>query len=128
VASFFNLRGIFGLLGQIEDLKEGPVKGNQIFLYKAVSGSDVFIDPQPEQAAYGVIGIIGQTVAVWDKTKEEVEKKFFLAERAQKTIAYEAVRNKTETTLDTSQSIRVKNLFADHDRASFLKGFTAWLS
>jgi hypothetical protein len=124
-ASFFLLRVIFGLLRQFKDLKEGSVKGDQIFPNKAISGSDVFIEAKPEQRAYGVIGIIGQTVAIRDKTKEEVKKHFFLAETGEKTITYEAVRNKAETTLYTSQSIGVKNFFGDHDHTSFLKGFTA---
>jgi hypothetical protein len=125
IAVFFHRRGLFGSLGQVEYLKEGPVKGDQIFPDQAVSGSDVFIEAELEQAADGVIGIIGQTVAVRDETKEKVQKQFFLAETGQKTIANEAVGDKAETTLDASQSIGVKNLFGDHGRASFFKRFTA---
>jgi hypothetical protein len=46
-----------GLLGQIQHLKKGPVKGDQILSDQSVSGFDVVIDTDLKQGADGIIGV-----------------------------------------------------------------------
>jgi hypothetical protein len=54
----------YGLLGQIQHLKKGPVKGDQILSDQSVSGFDVVIDTDLKQGADGIIGVKGQAITI----------------------------------------------------------------
>jgi hypothetical protein len=49
---------------QIQHLKQGTVKGNQIFPDQAVSGLNILIKADLKKGANGVIGVKGQTKAI----------------------------------------------------------------
>ena len=42
---------------QIEHLKKGPIKSDQIFLDESVSGSDVIVHRKLEQGTNGILGV-----------------------------------------------------------------------
>jgi hypothetical protein len=56
--------GLYGAFRQIQDLKQGPVKGDQILLYKAVSSFYIVIYTELEIGADQVIGIERQAVTI----------------------------------------------------------------
>jgi len=64
--------------GQIEDLEEGTVKGNQIFLDKPISRLNVLIKADLQKRADGIIGVKRQAAAIRSKDKEQIKQKFFL--------------------------------------------------
>jgi hypothetical protein len=100
--------------GQIEHLKKGPVKSDQIFLDESVSGLDVVLHRKLEQGTNGIVGVKGQTLAVGDQNEEKVQEQLFLIEGRKKTVGDKAMRDKTETTFDPSYPLRPENPLFDH--------------
>jgi len=70
-----NLLDADGFRREIEDLEKLPVKGKQVPLDQIVPGFDVFIERQVKHATDGIIGIIGDAVAVGCQDKEKIQKK-----------------------------------------------------
>jgi hypothetical protein len=50
-AVLFDHRTLFGLFGQIQNLKQGAVKGDEIFSDQAVSGLDILIKADLKKGA-----------------------------------------------------------------------------
>ena len=115
-----------GFFRQLEYLKEGAIKGDQVFLDKAVPGGKVFIDAELQQRADGIIGVKGKPIAIRDKHEEEVHKELLLIQGAHKPIGEEPVRDKAEPAIDTSDAVGVYHLLFDQGPGPFL-GFTALL-
>jgi hypothetical protein len=103
-----------GFCGQIEHLKESPVKSDQILLDKGISSQEVIVHRKLKQGADGLIGVEGQAVAVGDQDKEKVQQQLFRIEGRKKALREKAVGDKAEAALYASHSIRVKDLLLDH--------------
>ena len=58
---------------QIEDLEEGPIRGDQILFDEAVSGFDVIVNGQLEVGTDRIIGVIGKAIAIRNQDKEDVK-------------------------------------------------------
>jgi len=56
--------GLYGAFRQIQDLKQGPVKGDQIFVDKAVSSFYIVLHTELEMGADQVIGIEREAVTI----------------------------------------------------------------
>ena len=61
-----------------EHLKEVAVKGYQIFGNEGVSCLDVFIETEVKQGGDPVIAVEGNTKAVANQSKEEIENQFMV--------------------------------------------------
>jgi hypothetical protein len=103
-----------GFCGQIEHLKESPIKSDQILLDESISGPDVIVHRKLKQGADGIIGVERKTMAVRDQDEEKVQQQLFLTERGKKAIREKAVGDKAEAALNASNSIGVKDLLLDH--------------
>jgi len=73
--TLFNRRNGDGFFRQIEDLEKLPVKSDQVPADKLVPGFDILIERKLKQRTDGIIGVIGDAVAVGSQDKEKVEKK-----------------------------------------------------
>jgi hypothetical protein len=100
--------------GQIEHLKEGPIKNDQIFFYEGVSGPDVIVHRKLEQGADGIVGVEGQTLAVRDQDEEKVQQQLFLIEGRKKALREKAVGDKAETAFDPPYTLRPEHCLFDH--------------
>jgi hypothetical protein len=103
-----------GFCGQIEHLKESPIKSDQILLDEAISSQEVIVHRKLKQGADGIIGVERQTMAVRDQDEEKVQQQLFLIEGRKKAIREKAVGDKAEAALNASHSIGVEDLLLDH--------------
>jgi hypothetical protein len=107
------------LCGQIEHLKESPIKSDQILLDEAISSQHVTVHRKLKQGADGIIGVEGQTVAVGDQDEEKVQEQLSLIKGGEKAIREKTVRDKAEARLNAPDALGVENPFFDHGMPPF---------
>jgi hypothetical protein len=100
--------------GQVEHLKQGPIKGDQVFSDEGVPGPKVVVYRELEQRTNGVVGVKGKTLAVGDQDQEKVQEQLFLIEGRKKAVGEKTVGDKAEAALNASDSIGVEDLLLDH--------------
>jgi hypothetical protein len=102
------------LCGQIEHLKEGSIKSDQILLDEGISGQDIIVHRKLKQGADGLTGVEGQAVAVGDQNEKKIQQQLSLIEGGKKTLREKAVGDKAEAAFYASDSIGIEDLLLDH--------------
>jgi hypothetical protein len=102
------------LCGQIEHLKEGSIKSDQILLDEGISGQDIIVHRKLKQGADGLTGVEGQAVAVGDQNEKKIQQQLSLIEGRKKAIREKAVGDKAEAALNPPDPLRPENPLFDH--------------
>jgi len=107
----------YGLLRQSKNLEDSPVKGDEVLFNQTVSGFNILLQGELQQAADAVIAVEGQPMAIRGQDKQEVQKQFVLAQRGQEAIGEKTVRDIAEPALNASEPLRIDNSLLYHATA-----------
>jgi hypothetical protein len=85
----FKRRGSFHkrVLWQGEHLVEITIKGDEVFLDESISGTEVFIERNPQESTDLIVAVIGKAPAVCYQYQKQVEQQFIMGETLKKAIS-----------------------------------------
>jgi len=92
-----------------------PVKRNKILVNQAISGKNVFIWSYANQRTYLVKAVIGDSLAIPDHDKEQINKQFMVGKTGPETLSEKTMADPGETTVNFSDSMADEWRFLDHE-------------